>query len=231
MNGQWRFVSGCQQAAWFLLLCPLTDGDKPVLDEQAKPKMLFVFLSAAQVTIQDTWYTLGLRGTGSHNIEITDQFVPYRRAAALAPLEQPGSAFTGPLYRLTIWPPIALLAPPALGIARASVDDFVALARGKTPSFTGTTLADRQVVQRQVAQADAHVKAGRSFLHQVFETPGTPPCAAPRSSSTASWSCSSRPRTRCRPPPLPWTWFMPPPEPRQSATSNRSNGIFATCIR
>ena len=43
------------------------------------------------------------------------------------------------------------------------------LARGKTPSFTGTTLADRQVVQREVAQADAHVKAGRAFLHQVFE--------------------------------------------------------------
>ena len=168
MNGQWRFVSGCQQAAWFLLLCPLMDGDKPVLDEQANPTMLFVFLPAAQVTIMDTWYTLGLRGTGSHNIEITDQFVPDRRAAALAPLEQPGSAFTGPLYRLTIWPPIALLAPPALGIARASVDDFVALARGKTPSFTGTTLADRQVVQRQVAQADAHVKAGRAFLHQAF---------------------------------------------------------------
>jgi alkylation response protein AidB-like acyl-CoA dehydrogenase len=168
VNGQWRFVSGCQQAAWFLLLCPLMDGDKPALDEQANPKMLFVFLPAAQVTIMDTWYTLGLRGTGSHNIEITDQFVPDRRAAALAPLEQPGSAFTGPLYRLTIWPPIALLAPPALGIARASVDDFVALARGKTPSFTGTTLADRQVVQRQVAQADAHVRAGRAFLHQAF---------------------------------------------------------------
>jgi indole-3-acetate monooxygenase len=169
VNGQWRFVSGCQQAAWFILLCPLMDGDKPVLDEQANPTMLFVFLPAAQITIMDTWYTLGLRGTGSHNIEITDQFVPDRRAAALAPLTQPGSAFTGPLYRLTIWPPIALLAPPALGIARASVDDFVALARGKTPSFTGTTLADRQVVQRQVAQADAHVKAGRAFLHQVFE--------------------------------------------------------------
>ena len=168
VNGQWRFVSGCQQAAWFLLLCPLMDGDKPVLDEQANPTMLFVSLPAAQVTIMDTWYTLGLRGTGSHNIEITDQFVPDRRAAALAPLEKPGSAFTGPLYRLTIWPPIALLAAPALGIARASVDDFVALARGKTPSFTGTTLADRQVVQRQVAQADAHVRAGRAFLHQVF---------------------------------------------------------------
>ena len=169
VNGQWRFVSGCQQADWFLLLCPLTDGDKPVLDEQTNPTMLFVFLAAAQATIMDTWYTLGLRGTGSHNIEITDQFVPHRRVAALAPLTQPGSAFTGPLYRLTIWPPIALLAPPALGIARASVDAFVALARGKTPSFTGTTLADRQVVQRQVAQADAHVKAGRAFLHQVFE--------------------------------------------------------------
>jgi alkylation response protein AidB-like acyl-CoA dehydrogenase len=169
VNGQWRFVSGCQQAAWFILLCPLIDGDKPVLDEQANPTMLFVFLPAAQVTIMDTWYTLGLRGTGSHNIEITDQFVPDRRAAALAPLTQPGSAFTGPLYRLTIWPPIALLAPPALGIARASVDDFVELARGKTPSFTGTTLADRQVVQRQIAQADAHVRAGRAFLHHVFE--------------------------------------------------------------
>ena len=51
-----------------------------------------------------------------------DVFVPMRRTALLAPLEKPGIAPWGPLYRLTIWASVAVLAPPALGIARAAID-------------------------------------------------------------------------------------------------------------
>jgi alkylation response protein AidB-like acyl-CoA dehydrogenase len=72
------------------------------------------------------------------------------------------------LYRLTIWPPVALLAPPALGAARVAVDDLLALARTKTPSYMGATLGARQVVQRQLAEATATLGAGRAYLHETF---------------------------------------------------------------
>ena len=62
-----------------------------------------------------------------------------------------------------------LRAPPALGIARAAIDDLIALARTKTPSYTGAALGQRQVVQRQVAEAEATLGAGRAYLYATFQ--------------------------------------------------------------
>jgi alkylation response protein AidB-like acyl-CoA dehydrogenase len=109
-----------------------------------------------------------MRGTGSHDVVVQDLFIPERRTALLAPLERPGKAFERPLYRLTVWAPIAMLAVPALGVARAAVDALVELARVKTPSYIASSLARRQVTQRQVAQAQATLQAGRAYLYETF---------------------------------------------------------------
>ena len=93
-----------------------------------------MWLPAPNVSIVDTWHTLGMCGTGSHDVAVSDLFVPERHTAALVPLEQPAKAYQGPLYRLTIWPPVAFLAPPALGTARAAIDELLELARIKTPT-------------------------------------------------------------------------------------------------
>jgi len=87
----------------------------------------------------------------------------------LVPLEKPGTAYQGPLYRLTVWVPIALLAPVALGIARAAIDDLLTLARTKTPTYMGAALGQRQVVQRQVAEAEVTLGAGRAYLYATFQ--------------------------------------------------------------
>jgi indole-3-acetate monooxygenase len=128
-----------------------------------------MFLPADQVTILDTWHTLGMRGTGSNDVVVTDRFVPERHTAVAAALQKPGKAYQGPLYRLTVWVPIALGAPPALGMARAALDDLLALAHAKTPSYTGTSLGQRHVVQRQVAEAEAILAAGRAYLYTTFQ--------------------------------------------------------------
>src|SRR5262245_38139807 len=108
-------------------------------------------------------------GTGSHDVAVADMFVPERFTAPLVPLERPGTAYQGPLYRLTIWPPIALLAPPALGVARAALDDLLALARGKTASYTGASLGARQVVERQGGGAVAQLGASQADLYTTFQ--------------------------------------------------------------
>jgi alkylation response protein AidB-like acyl-CoA dehydrogenase len=168
LTGQWPFVSGAHDARWFLFLPRLMDGDQPRRNAQGAPRQLWAFLPADQATILDTWHTLGMRGTGSHDVALSDVFVPAQHTAPLVPLEQPGKAYEGPLYRLTIWPPVALIAPPALGVARAAIDDLLELARTKTPSYMGATLGARQVVQRQLAEAEATLGAGRAYLHETF---------------------------------------------------------------
>jgi indole-3-acetate monooxygenase len=169
LTGQWPFVSGAHDARWFLFLPRLMDGDQPRLNAQGAPMQIWAFLPADHAQILDTWHTMGMRGTGSHDVAVADVFVLERFTAPLVPLEHPGTAYQGPLYRLTIWPPVALLAPPALGVARVALDDLLALARAKTPSYMGSTLGARQVVQRQVAEAEATLGAGRAYLHTTFQ--------------------------------------------------------------
>jgi alkylation response protein AidB-like acyl-CoA dehydrogenase len=122
---------------------------------------------ATSAKLVDTWHTLGMRGTGSQDAEATDAFIDARWTAPLAPLEKAGSAYQGPLYRLTIWPLVAALAAPSLGIARAAIDALIDLATKKTPAYTQKTLRDRSVVQAQVAEAEALLGASRADLHQA----------------------------------------------------------------
>lgn len=169
VTGRWPFVSGAQEADWYMLAPFVMDGERPGLDGQGNPIRYFMYIPAEDVQVLDTWHTLGLRGTGSHDVELNDLFVPARHTAPLVPLEQPGRAYGGPLYRMTVWPPIGLLAPPALGVARAAINELIELARTKSPTFTGTSLRTRQVVQRQVAEADATLRAGRALLYETFQ--------------------------------------------------------------
>lgn len=168
LTGQWPFVSGAHHCHWLVFLLQVADGDTLRVNEQGIPLQWFMFLPAGKAKILDTWDTLGMRGTGSHDVVVEDVFIPERHTALVAPLEEPGTPFQGPLYRLTIWVAVALLAVPALGVARAAIDELIELARVKTPSFTPSTLARRQVVQRQVAQAEATLGAGRAYMFETF---------------------------------------------------------------
>ncbi len=169
LTGQWPYVSGGHDCHWMVFLPQIVDGTTPRVNEQGVPLQRFVYLPAHSAKILDNWHTLGMRGTGSNDIVLSDVFVPERYTAPLAPLKKPNKAFQGPLYRLTVWVPIAMLAAPALGIARAAIDGLIEMAGVKTPSFNAATLAQRQVVQRQVAEAEATLGAGRAYLFETFQ--------------------------------------------------------------
>jgi alkylation response protein AidB-like acyl-CoA dehydrogenase len=124
---------------------------------------------ASEAEIVDNWNTMGMRGSGSHDVEMKDAFIPEHWAVPWRPLEKPGSADQGPLYRLTVWPAIAALVPPALGIARAAIDEAIALITTKTSAFGTKTLRNQALVQSQLARAEAKLGAARAYFYGVFE--------------------------------------------------------------
>ena len=137
VTGQTPFVSGAHQASWFLGLAHVYDDDTQRLGPDGAPVTLLTMCPASKAVIVDNWRTLGMRGTGSHDVLMTDVFVPSRHTALLAPYENPGSAYQGPLYKFTVWTSISVLAPPALGIARAAIDDLLELAARKDAGLPG----------------------------------------------------------------------------------------------
>ena len=124
-------------------------------------------------SIKDVWQVVGLRGTGSDTYTVQDLFVD--NAHTLTRDDPAERRETGPLYRfsgMNIY--AAGFAAVALGIARAMLEAFVDLARGKTPALTQTALRESAAVQSAIGIADAKLNAARTWLiHVLQETEAT----------------------------------------------------------
>lgn len=171
LSGRCPFNTNCHAATWICALANVyeDEGDGPSMDGTGHPVTLMTFFPKADAEIVENWDTLGMRGTGSHDLVVDDLFVPHARAILFAPLEQPNAAHAGPMHQLTVWHSIGCNAAPALGIAQAAIDDFVNLAAGKTPAYTGTQLRDRPIVQLRLGKAMATLEAARAYFYGVFE--------------------------------------------------------------
>jgi alkylation response protein AidB-like acyl-CoA dehydrogenase len=114
----------------------------PRLGPDGQPVERTLLFPKASAELSDIWRVVGLKGTGSDMYAIDDLFVPdaysYRREAASERRE------TGPLYRCFSNYQLygTGFAAVALGLARASLDAFVALATTKTPYGKTALLRD-----------------------------------------------------------------------------------------
>ncbi|MPZ48017.1 MAG: acyl-CoA dehydrogenase [Dehalococcoidia bacterium] len=165
LTGQWPLVSGAHHATWLGMGSLVFDGDAPRLGVHGMPDLKIMCVPAAECEVLDTWYAAGLRGTGSTDIAVRDVFVPEQRTF---------SAFTGQpqvpgaLYQVGI---LALfscaLTAVGLGIARAAIDAFVELAKGKTPTLSQAGLGGRPTVHAEVAHAEARLQSARAYFFEV----------------------------------------------------------------
>ena len=169
VTGKSLFNSNCHAATCFMVEAIVHEGDEPVLDEDGNPRTLVMFIPRSEAEIVDNWDTLGMRGTGSHDVNFDDVFVPRDHSAMLLPLESVDTAYAGPMHRLTVWPAIAINGVPALGIAQAAIDDFIDLAAVKVHAYTKNTLREKQVVQMRLAKAQAKLRAARAYLYNTFD--------------------------------------------------------------
>lgn len=121
-------------------------------------------------TIRDIWQVVGLRGTGSDAYSVQDLFVDDAHTLTRDRPEERREP--GLIYKFAAMQIYASgFAAVALGTARAALDSFIDLARGKTPALTTTALRDSAVVQSAIGIADAKLKSARTWLiHVLRET-------------------------------------------------------------
>ncbi len=73
VNGRWAFASGCQHADWLIGNCMVTESGKPRPGIfPGSPEGRAMLFAPRDVRILDTWKVNGLRGTGSHDIEVDE---------------------------------------------------------------------------------------------------------------------------------------------------------------
>jgi alkylation response protein AidB-like acyl-CoA dehydrogenase len=170
LSGKTTFNSNCHSANWVLGLANIYDSDEPRLGEDGHPETLITLFPMSEAEIIENWETLGMRGTGSHDVNVDNIFVPKSHAVPFVPMETPSSAYSGPLHRTTVWPSVAINGVSAMGIAQAAIDAYIDLAGIKIPAYTERTLRDRSMVQLRLAHAEAKLGAARAYLYDTFNT-------------------------------------------------------------
>jgi indole-3-acetate monooxygenase len=165
LTGRWPLASGCHFGEWLGGNALVFDGQAPRMGPDGAPDFKNMFFKPEECEILDTWHSLGLRGTGSTDITVSDIFVPEERVFSVftAP-----PTVSGALYRIGILDLYSMaLTMVLMGIARAAIDSFVELAKAKTPTLSQTGLANRPTIHAEVAHTEALIQSARAYLYEV----------------------------------------------------------------
>jgi alkylation response protein AidB-like acyl-CoA dehydrogenase len=174
VGGTWQFASGSRHVTWLGGHCLVVEKDgTPRLAADGTRVERTMLFPRARASIRDVWHVVGLKGTGSDTYSVADLFVP--DAYTLDRFNALERREPGRLYRFTSSQLYASgFAGVALGVARATLDAFVDLARNKRPRGAGTTLRDNAVAQSEVGLAEARLRSARTYvlqtLREIWET-------------------------------------------------------------
>lgn len=168
VTGTWRFASGGKHATWLGGHCRVYDADgSPRLHPGGAQESRTALFPRSAASMADDWYVMGLRGTRSEGYSVEDLFV----ADALtldrdSPEERRVDAT---LYRFSTTNIYAsVFSGVALGIARAMLDDLLALAAHKHPRGARSAMRESPVVHTRLAELEAQLASARAYHRQVL---------------------------------------------------------------
>jgi 3-hydroxy-9,10-secoandrosta-1,3,5(10)-triene-9,17-dione monooxygenase len=165
VSGRWPFSSGVDNSEWNMLAVTVYDDDgKTPIDWR------LCLVPKKDYKVIDTWFAMGMVGTGSKDIEVKEVFVPERFALELklcrGGLDHPGGKLNkGPLFRVPI---VASAGHPlsatALGAAEGAYEWVKESFSRRIGTYTGAKVADFQAVQIRVAKARALIDRARYLM-------------------------------------------------------------------
>ncbi|MFI0165796.1 acyl-CoA dehydrogenase family protein [Streptomyces sp. NPDC017095] len=164
LSGEWAFASGSAHADWLVCAAHVTDGGT-VRRTAAGPALRMLFIPRSDADIRDTWYTVGLRGTGSNHYHVDQVYVPEEFTVDGADMHRPPADRPARAYPIGYYDfgPFTS-ASTALGVAQDAVADFKALAARKTATGASSSLATSHTVQEKLARAQAEVHIAETLL-------------------------------------------------------------------
>ncbi|MGW9131938.1 3-hydroxy-9,10-secoandrosta-1,3,5(10)-triene-9,17-dione monooxygenase oxygenase subunit [Streptomyces sp. NPDC055681] len=159
LSGHWRFSSGSDHAAWALLGAVVVAGDGQPVD------VVTAVVPRGDCLIDDVWDVVGLRGTGSNDLQVDRAFVPRHRilrSYERAQLHGPGQRVNpGPLYRMPFGALFTTaVTAPLVGAAQGCLEGHLAGLRGSSGlTLDGARFGDNQFAQAAVARAASEIDA------------------------------------------------------------------------
>ena len=167
VSGSWKFASGVRHATWLGGHCKVYEADgSPRLDARGIHAHRTALFPRERAAIADDWYVMGLRGTRSEGYTIEDLFVESRLTLDRETPEE--CRLDATLYKFPTTNVYAsVFSSVALGIARAMLDDLVALARTKSPRGARTSMRESAVIHTRLAELEAQLGAARAYQRET----------------------------------------------------------------
>ena len=154
ISGQWAWGSGVQHADHVIV---------PVLRPDEKG-LITAVVPRSQVRIIDNWQALGINGSGSCDYALDDVFVPEHFA-----ITTPGQRRGGAIFRMGYGFAANEHAIFALALAHLALDSFISSAQKKRGYGKGASIADREIVQRAVAESELRLRGAKLLMTDVLE--------------------------------------------------------------
>jgi alkylation response protein AidB-like acyl-CoA dehydrogenase len=164
------FASGVDHCSWVMLGGMVHDG--------GEPEWKFFLVAPGDYTVRDTWFTAGMRATGSKTIVTDNAFVPSGLVLRLADLRDgkgPGGAIHGgTIYHTPFfyYAPISFVTP-MLGAAQGAYELFRDWTKTRRTQ-DGSAMAEKSSVQVRMARAAAELDAADLLLRRAVSVTDAP---------------------------------------------------------
>lgn len=164
VSGRWSFGSGIAHSDWIFLSALQSDAADNIVGMQC------LVLPVNDIEVLDTWHTVGMRGTGSHDVVIENVFVPAHRAIpfadVLAGKAVGASVSDNPIYRIPLVPYLSYTAAaPALGIGLGALEQFADYLQQRR-LISGEKQKDKAMAHVRLGEAKVALAAAEALLDQ-----------------------------------------------------------------
>jgi alkylation response protein AidB-like acyl-CoA dehydrogenase len=169
VEGGWRFsgkatyASGAAHASYLIAAAiVLRDGAPQIVN--GFPMMRAGLFPIKHARILNTWFTAGMRGTGSNDCVFEDVFVPDEFTFDWLNARSPWQH--GPFANIPL--PLQMvggLVSVVLGTARHALEALNEIAQAKVPAATRSLLRERPIAQTQFEQAEGLLHAARAYFY------------------------------------------------------------------
>jgi alkylation response protein AidB-like acyl-CoA dehydrogenase len=167
-TARWDFASGSRQASWLGAHVQIVEADgtrrrKP----NGAPEIRTILFPVTSATMYDVWDVIGLNGTGTDSYSVDNLFIPEKFSALR---DDPAALHEqGPLYKFTTYTMFGLgFAAVSLGVARATLDAAIELARGKA-SVGIKAMRENNAVQAAIGRTEGNLRAARAYLYAAAD--------------------------------------------------------------
>lgn len=167
ISGRWGFSSGVDHCEWAFLGGLVPDAETGVPD-------FWTFLVPREdFIVHHCWNTVGLAGTGSHDVEVKDAFVPahrtHRSKDGFAATNPGAKSNPGWLYKLPFGQVfVRAVSSSSIGALQGALDYFIENGAKRKSNNSGASSAGDPDVQVLIAEVQAAIDEMKAVLYRNF---------------------------------------------------------------